>query len=221
MPYYVVSSKKPKDKKKRRRMKVVAALLALVLLCAGAVFYFNSQANEIIEQLTRATIRNRLTVKMNAAFDELMATFDNSYSSYVQIERNSSGDIALITADMVKINKLMAQYSTIVQTHVSEIEEEDITVPMLAFTGIPLLSSLGEEVKLKIVAVSDAPCSYRSEFTQMGINQTLHSIYIDVAAQVEIVLPIENIVVTCPSSALVCESVIVGKVPEFYLQNGV
>lgn len=220
MPYYVVTSKKPAERKRKKKIKVIAVLLIITLLLVGLFFFFNKQANEVIEQLTRSTISNRLTVKMNAAFDELMATFDDSYSSYVHIERDANGDITLITADMVKINKLMAQYSTIVQTHVSEIEQEEISVPMLAFTGWPLISTLGADVNLEIAAVGDAPCSYRSEFTEMGINQTLHSIYIDVAASVEIILPIENIVVTCPSSALVCESVIVGKVPEFYLQNG-
>ena len=218
MPYYVVSKKPPKRAKKKK-IKAIAAILTLILLFTGAFFYFNKQAHEVIDQLTRATISNRLTVKMNAAFDELMASFDDEYSSYVHIERNSSGEITLITADMIKINKLMAQYSTIVQSHVSEIEEDDITVPMLAFTGWPLVSTLGADIKLDIVAVGDAPCSYRSEFKDMGINQTLHSIYIDVSAKVEIILPIDNIEVECPSSALVCESVIVGRVPQFYLQN--
>lgn len=218
MPYYVVSKKPPKRAKKKK-IKAIAAILTLILLFTGAFFYFNKQAHEVIDQLTRATISNRLTVKMNAAFDELMASFDDEYSSYVHIERNSSGEITLITADMIKINKLMAQYSTIVQSHVSEIEEDDITVPMLAFTGWPLISTLGADIKLDIVAVGDAPCSYRSEFKEMGINQTLHSIYIDVSAKVEIILPIDNIEVECPLSALVCESVIVGRVPQFYLQN--
>ena len=218
MPYYVVSKKPPKRAKKKK-IKAVAAILTLILLFTGAFIYFNKQAHEVIDQLTRATISNRLTVKMNAAFDELMASFDDEYSSYVHIERNSSGEITLITADMIKINKLMAQYSTIVQSHVSEIEEDDIAVPMLAFTGWPLISTLGADIKLDIVAVGDAPCSYRSEFKEVGINQTLHSIYIDVSAKVEIILPIDNIEVECPSSALVCESVIVGRVPQFYLQN--
>lgn len=218
MPYYVVSKKPPKRAKKKK-IKAIAAILTLILLLTGAFFYFNKQAHEVIDQLTRATISNRLTVKMNAAFDELMASFDDEYSSYVHIERNSGGEITLITADMIKINKLMAQYSTIVQSHVSEIEEDDITVPMLAFTGWPLVSTLGADIKLDIVAVGDAPCSYRSEFKEVGINQTLHSIYIDVSAKVEIILPIDNIEVECPSSALVCESVIVGRVPQFYLQN--
>ena len=218
MPYYVVSKKPPKRAKKKK-IKAIAAILPLILLFTGAFFYFNKQAHEVIDQLTRATISNRLTVKMNAAFDELMASFDDEYSSYVHIERNSSGEITLITADMIKINKPKAQYSTIVQSHVSEIEEDDITVPMLAFTGWPLVSTLGADINLDIVAVGDAPCSYRSEFKEVGINQTLHSIYIDVSAKVEIILPIDNIEVECPSSALVCESVIVGRVPQFYLQN--
>ncbi len=220
MPYYVVSKTPPKTKKKRKKAKALMIALTAILLVVGLFFYFNKQANEVIRQLTTATISNRLTVKMNAAFDELMAQYDDEYSSYVHIERDGEGNITLITADMIKINKLMAQYSTIVQTHVSEIEEDDITVPMLAFTGWPLVSTLGADVKLDIVAVGDAPCSYRSEFKEVGINQTLHSIYIDVSAGVEIILPMDNIVVTCPSSALVCESVIVGKVPQFYLQNG-
>ena len=219
MPYYVVTKKKPPEKRKRRRRKAIISLLLLVALLGGLFFFFNDQANTIIKQLTESTISNRLTVKMNAAFDELMASFDDEYSSYVHIERNSSGEITLITADMIKINKLMAQYSTIVQSHVSEIEEDDIAVPMLAFTGWPLVSTLGADIKLDIVAVGDAPCSYRSEFKEVGINQTLHSIYIDVSAKVEIILPIDNIEVECPSSALVCESVIVGRVPQFYLQN--
>ena len=218
MPYYVVSKKPPKRAKKKK-IKAIAAILTLIPLFTGAFFYFNKQAHEVIDQLTRATISNRLTVKMNAAFDELMASFDDEYSSYVHIERNSSGEITLITADMIKINKLMAQYSTIVQSHVSEIEEDDITVPMLAFTGWPLVSTLGADINLDIVAVGDAPCSYRSEFKEVGINQTLHSIYIDVSAKVEIILPIDNIEVECPSSALVCESEIVGRGPQFYLQN--
>ena len=218
MPYYVVSKKPPKRAKKKK-IKAIAAILTLILLFTGAFFYFNKQAHAVIDQLTRATISNRLTVKMNAAFDELMASFDDEYSSYVHIERNSSGEITLITADMIKINKLMAQYSTIVQSHVSEIEEDDITVPMLAFTGWPLVSTLGADIKLDIVAVGDAPCSYRSVFKEVGINQTLHSIYIDVSAKVEIILPIDNLEVECPSSALVCESVIVRRVPQFYLQN--
>ena len=220
MPYYVVSKTPPKTKKKRKKAKALMIALTALLLVVGLFFYFNKQANEVIRQLTTATISNRLTVKMNAAFDELMAQYDDEYSSYVHIERDGEGNITLITADMIKINKLMAQYSTIVQTHVSEIEEDDITVPMLAFTGWPLVSTLGADVKLDIVAVGDAPCSYHSEFKEVGINQTLHSIYIDVSAGVEIILPMDNIVVTCPSSALVCESVIVGKVPQFYLQNG-
>ena len=166
MPYYVVSKKPPKRAKKKK-IKAIAAILTLILLFTGAFFYFNKQAHEVIDQLTRATISNRLTVKMNAAFDELMASFDDEYSSYVHIERNSSGEITLITADMIKINKLMAQYSTIVQSHVSEIEEDDITVPMLAFTGWPLVSTLGADIKLDIVAVGDAPCSYRSEFKDL------------------------------------------------------
>lgn len=219
MPYYYVTKQPPKKKRRKRAVKITAIVLTVILLLTGLFIFFNNEATDVIRQLTESTLSNALTTKINEAFDELMNSYDNTYTSYVETRYDSQGNITLISADMIRINKLMAQYSTLVQEHVSEIESDDISVPVLAFTGWPLIATLGKPVSLNVVAVGNAPCSYRSEFVSEGINQTRHSIYIDVKASVEIILPVNNIVITSTSSALICENVIVGKVPEFYLKG--
>lgn len=55
----------------------------------------------------------------------------------------------------------------------------------------------------------------------MGINQTKHSLYLNVIADISIVMPsrTENFAVT--TDILVCECVLIGKVPDVYLQGDI
>ena len=65
--------------------------------------------------------------------------------------------------------------------------------------------------------IGTANCDFVSYFQSAGINQTLHKIYIDVYADVNIITPIDEPTVQVKAEILVCENVIVGEVPEFYL----
>lgn len=218
MPYYYVSKRKPRNKKSRR-LKIIAALLVVILLLAGLFIIVSNNAAKIIEQMTSAQIRKIINDKINESLDALVSNKNVDYDDYMQIKYDQGGNVTLISADMFMINTLMSTYSTLIQKNIRSIDEYGISVPALALSGWPLIANLGTKVKLKIQGIGSAPCNYHSEFKEMGINQTLHSIYIDVVASVDIVLPVKNITVTESSSVLVCENLIVGKVPDFYL-NG-
>ena len=57
--------------------------------------------------------------------------------------------------------------------------------------------------------------------TAAGINQTLHKIYIDVHAVVNIITPIDEPTITVKAEVLVAENLIVGDVPQFYFGGAV
>ena len=219
MPYYYVTKSEPRSLRKKKSVKIIAILLPISLLLCGLFFYANYHATQIIEQLTSATIRQLINDKINEALDMLVSSYSVDYNQYFTVKYGSDGIVSLISADTVKINKLMSQYSTLIQQRVASVKDDDVSVPALAFSGWALIANLGTPVRLKIEAVGSAPCNYRTEFKEVGINQTLHSIYIDVEAGVDIVLPVNDIRIVEKSSVLVCENVIVGKVPDFYL-NG-
>ena len=62
-------------------------------------------------------------------------------------------------------------------------------------------------------------CNFESEFTSVGINQTLHSIYVCVNIESIINIPFNSSSITHNSKVLLSETILVGKVPELYL-NG-
>ena len=96
---------------------------------------------------------------------------------------------------------------------------QGVGVPLGAFTGIDWLAGYGPRVTLRILPVGRVQCEYASAFASAGVNQTLHSVSLQARAAVEVVLPGGSEEIEEQVSALVCENVIVGKVPDIYLQG--
>ncbi len=85
-----------------------------------------------------------------------------------------------------------------------------------SFTGIKLLSGRGPGIKIRISSVGNVETDLRSEFTEQGINQTLHRIYLQVKCQVSILTPFKDITKDISNQVLIMENVIMGKVPDTY-----
>ena len=83
------------------------------------------------------------------------------------------------------------------------------------------MAGLGPSIPFRIIPVSSVVCGFSSEFDSVGINQTKHSIYLNVVADISIVMPsrTKNFAVT--TQILVGESVIVGRVPDTFLQSDI
>jgi sporulation protein YunB len=136
------------------------------------------------------------------------------YDDLVNIEKNSVGDIVLLTANSHKINTLAHE---IVKNSTLILDNElskGVPIPIMAFSGIEALSGYGKVINVKFFSVSSVSCEFNSRFDSMGINQTLHSIYIDIICKVEINLPFDERTIECVNSVLVSESVLLGKVPD-------
>ena len=94
-----------------------------------------------------------------------------------------------------------------------------MNIPILAFLGIEILSGYGKEVNFKAIAINDVSCNFSSNFTSVGINQSLHSIYVEIDSTVKISMPFNSRQEKFSTKILIAETVLVGKVPEIYL-NG-
>ena len=87
-----------------------------------------------------------------------------------------------------------------------------------AFTGVEAWAGFGPRVNLKIIPISNVECRFVSEFEGAGINQTKHSIYLEIVADISIIMPSKTRNFASLTEVLICESVLVGDVPDTYLQ---
>lgn len=213
---------KPTKAERRKRGKRRLLWIALsVLLAAIALFaYFQRNVTRVLISISEATMRASTTIAVN---DAVFYTLSDEirYDDLVSIQRDESGDILSVAANPLKINKIARDVSSISQSNLKNLSLNGIPIPLGALTGIEALAGLGPSIHFRIIPVSSVACGFSSTFQSVGINQTRHSIYLNVIADISIVMPskTENFAVT--TDILIGESVIVGAVPDAYLQSDI
>ena len=214
---------KPKSKgtkKKRRKRRFYLFLLIFLALGVTLFIYFQNNVPRVLISISEATMRASTTVAVNDAVFYTLSD-EMRYEDLVTITRDEAGNIVGIGANALKINKIARDTASISQSNLKNLSLNGIPVPLGALTGIEAFAGLGPSIHFRIIPVSSVSCDFSSAFESVGINQTKHSIYLNVVADISIVMPsrTENFAVV--TEILIGESVIVGKIPDTYLQSDI
>ena len=212
--------KNPHRKKRARKYKLIAVLLAVFLFLIGLLAHFQRNVTRVLISISEATMRSCTTVAVNDAVYYTLSD-EMRYEDLVTITRNEEGEIIAVSANALKINKIARDTASISQSNLKNLSLNGIPIPLGALTGIEAFAGLGPSIQFRIIPVSSVSCAFSSIFESVGINQTKHSIYLNVIADISIVMPskTENFAVT--TDILVGESVVIGKVPDTYLQSDI
>ena len=87
-------------------------------------------------------------------------------------------------------------------------------VPLGTLTGITLFSGRGADINIKLHQVGAVDAKVISEFTSAGINQTRHSMKVEITAELSAILPGHSTDIKMTDEYLIGETVIVGELPQ-------
>lgn len=82
--------------------------------------------------------------------------------------------------------------------------------------GSKYFAGMGPDIKIKMMTDGNVLTDLKSEFTEAGINQTLHRVYLEVVCNVTILTPYQTITESITNQVLLIEGVIVGNIPDAY-----
>lgn len=212
-----LSKAKKKRRRKRRRLFI---LLLIVTACVFLFIYFQHNVTRVLISISEATMRASTTVAVNDAVYYTLSD-EMRYEDLVTVTRDADGKIVGVNANPLKINKIARDTASISQSNLKNLSLNGIPVPLGALTGIEAFAGLGPSIQFRIIPVSSVSCAFSSKFESVGINQTKHSIYLNVVADISIVMPsrTENFAVV--TDILIGESVIVGEIPDTFLQSDI
>ncbi len=221
MSQYVIVNRTEKRKKRKKMLKRLLAVFVLLIFIAVAIalwIYWRSMTPTILD-IAQVEVQSEAT---RAANEAVLAVFNEGvvYEDLVTVERNSQNEIELITANSIIVNDLARNTSLVTQSKINSLFEESISIPLGTLSGIPLLNNIGPNVSISVSPIGTATCNFVSKFESAGINQTLHRIYMNVTSKVDLIIPTMHKVVEITTPILICETVVVGKVPQTYLQGG-
>lgn len=152
------------------------------------------------------------------------STKDIEYNNLMNLYYDNQNKISGLSANVTRMNTLSAEISYKIQEKLEEITEETVTIPIGKILGWSIFSGFGPKVSIKIMPSGNVTADFRTEFVSEGINQTRHTIYIDVTTSVRTVAPFVSENKKFTTSLKIAETIIIGDIPQTYyniLEQGV
>lgn len=202
----------------RGRRSLLLAALAGVALALFVICRFNAAIRPQLVNLAEAQVKNQITRIADQAVSSALKTNEAAYADMVTVQ--SQDGFATLTTDTVRLNALRSAVMEDIVGRVEEIDSRSLSVPLGTLTGLDLLSAVGPGLPVRILSVASADASYRNDFTSAGINQTLHRVMLDVTVTAKLLLPGGPVEVEVSAPVCVAETVVVGQVPNAYLNAG-
>lgn len=201
-------------KKRKRAITIFVLLFGFFSLC----FYYIRLVNPVIKNYTKAKVNALTEQVLNLAVSNVINATIN-YDSVINISYTNTGEIAYLNANQYVINTITREVVKNAQELMLDLGKEGVGVPIGTFSGLSIFNGRGPNVKLQMLPIGIVASNFDSVFSSVGINNTLHQLFLNVSAKVELVLPLKNCVIDVNQSVLLCEAVILGKVPEVYFGN--
>lgn len=218
--YNKIMAKSEKCQKRKRHilLKIFAVFILIAVLVVVLLAYVRGNIMPAILTMSEASVKVMAVNAINNAA-HIVVDSEIDYEDFVIIQKDNNDKIQFVQANTIKINRLTRDLANLCQSNIEKIEAQSVQIPLGAFTGSVVLSDMGPPVNIALLPIGSVQCDFTSFFEQVGINQTRHSIYINIKTTISLVLPISSVPVNISTAILVCENIIVGEVPEFYF-NG-
>lgn len=195
-------------------------LLAGFLLAALLISFLEARLRPMVAAAAQAQAQNNIAgVVEHAILDEL-GEQGVTYSDLVTIQRDSSGAIAALTTDTAAMNRLRAELVGVVLEALDGVDVSQIRIPLGSLLDFDLVWGLGPTLKVHAMTVGTVDGEFFSTFSSAGVNQTLHKIDLELTIHLTLMLPGGAVETVCEISIPIAETVIVGQVPQIFLQNG-
>ena len=196
--------------------KLGSKLLALAFILIGLFLLAEASFRPMIESINAYECHEPVSDIINDAILSELEQSNVDYSSLVTLTMNGNGEVTSVQSNILNINKLKTNVAERIEREIERLSAVDIQIPIGTLLGLQLLHGKGFNVGMSVTPLGYATTTIISEFTEAGINQTLHRIIIEINADVDAIIPGFETRVPVKTSIVAAETVIVGRVPDAY-----
>ncbi len=195
-------------------------LLFLMAVSIAVFIMLRGRFEGVIRELARTQVMNATSDLTNDAIAKQMADGIIQYDRIVYFEKDLQGRITALKTNMSEINRLKTDILNIINDEILALDTSSIGIPMGSLVLPEFFSGKGPAIPVDILSIRNSDAVFSSHFSQAGINQTLHQLTMEVSVDVSVLVLAKTESFTVASEVVVAETVIVGDVPQTYLQTG-
>lgn len=199
----------------RRAKTVLIFLLILAVIFAvtvRAALYLRQLSSEMV--ISDAI--DLVTLSINDAITKKLTDENYDYDYFVTVKYGEDGSVVAVSTNMARINAFSSELLRDI-VNASDSGQLSLSIPVGNLLGSSLLLGRGPEIPVDITMLTSSKVDFKNELVAAGINQTKHQIKLDIIVDIDVILPWKTMSTQVVSEILVAETVIIGDVPQTYL----
>lgn len=204
----------------RRLRRFLGLLVFLLALALSSFVLFRGKYRPVIRSLAETQVKNATSDLTNDAIAKQIAAGNIAYDRIVYFEKDLNGRITALKTNIGEINRLKTDILNIINDEILALDTSDIGIPLGSLLLPEFFSGKGPVIPVRILSIRNSDAVFASDFSQAGINQTLHRLNMQVSIDVAVLVLGQASSFTVTSEVVVAETVIVGEVPDTFLQTG-
>ena len=204
----------------RRLRRFLGLLVFLLALALSSFVLFRGKYRPVIRSLAETQVKNATSDLTNDAIAKQIAAGNIAYDRIVYFEKDLNGRITALKTNIGEINRLKTDILNIINDEILALDTSDIGIPLGSLLLPEFFSGKGPVIPVRILSIRNSDAVFASDFSQAGINQTLHRLNMQVSIDVAVLVMGQASSFTVTSEVVVAETVIVGEVPDTFLQTG-
>lgn len=205
---------------RRRKWKRKTILYLILVLIIGAFLLIRSRLWPVVQDLARTQVTNTTSDLINDAISEQITQGNIQYDRIVYFEKDLNGRITALKTNMSEVNRLKTDILNLINDEIMAQDTEHLGVALGSLILPEFLSGRGPDIPVRLLSIRNSDADFTSHFSEAGINQTLQQLTMDIKVDVTILVLGNTEIFTVSSQVVVAETIIVGDVPDTFLNTG-
>jgi len=199
--------------KRRHPYKNAFFIIFFSILVVGILILLDIKLRNVFFDIAEVKAVQIATEAMQRSIQQEATDKNIQYQDLINIHKDSEGRITLMQANTLIVNRIASSVTIAVQKALEDLRWQSFSIPAGQVLGIPLFANRGPKIKYSIMQVGTVRFSITDKFDSAGINQTRHTIYLNLDSNVRIVIPTKTAETVVSTQVPLTESVIVGGIP--------
>lgn len=202
--------------RKQRKKKIFFYIITVFIIVLGIYVYniINKQIKPTIHAMCEIQAKKIATQAINDAVKSKIKG-DIEYKDLLFVKQDNEGKVTMIQANTGLMNNIASEVALEVQEKIRQIPGGTIKIPLGNALNSQIIS--GPKIKLDLEPHGSVTVDFDTDFLESGINQTIHRVYLTIITDVKMVFPLISDTVTVRANVPIAETIIVGDVPESYI----
>ncbi|MEW6624797.1 MAG: sporulation protein YunB [Bacillota bacterium] len=206
--------------RRRGKVRYFNSLTKIIILLCVCIFLFFMLVEIGIRPTIRSVAETQAQWTANEAIHKAILeeiAMDVRYTDLILPHKDKDDRVVFMQANIMAVNKLASESVLKIQHQLEDMRREVFYIPLGQIIGSELFADYGPRIKFRMLPIGTVRVQISDDFSQAGINQTRHRIFLNVSSEMKIIFPLINTQTVVETRVPIADTIIVGPVPDTYM----